>query len=678
MKKLFHSRRIAKTLLCAITALTIGTNAQAQVAIFYDSPIPKSTIKGYKPIMPEYETPLESYEQSYEDKTSPVFSYSIAKIFFFEKISENDFLTENGDTVFVAKDDKETTHPIPNIGIYTLGAYLNEKTTENDQVMSEEYDGSAAFEFSISQDGTVSDVKNVGTSGYISKDFIDITISSITNMPKWTPATKGGVPVESKCGIIINTNCRFPTQAQVVVEGDPIPVPRFGYTTPFKGYKTIAHIADDAIMRFQTCDDDEKAPVLSYAQLTQFYEKFSDKDRINETGDTVFVANDSIKAIAPKPHCGALHCLSNVLFHNISEDQRIYEEEYDGGITIFLTINKDGSTSVDSSEIRRYVNPNFVLAAMEAVRNLPNWTPATRNGEPIDTKCRIGINAVCRIPLTDNLAQSTQGFYKLDKIGREDGSIIDSPFDQYIISTDGYHLDFTITPPSYNSDIMNITITRKAHNIETCETEPAVEPAKEEWLATPPTPMAYDIDKNGFTLKWFNNLKWYGGGPYNSWITETWKRNKSSKAFKDIMEVLKAKPTEENPMLGIWRCKDPDSHEPSDFYKIYGKNHSIILWNNAGEWTLKKFSGTMNGNVRDVEYIHKNLTIEAGAPCMIEWDDDNNFRLHYRDSESSIEQEDSWYERNSKLKLTVEEWERVSADDNNDIYEIIQDIINCK
>jgi hypothetical protein len=86
----------------------------------------------------------------------------------------------------------------------------------------------------------------------------------------------------------------------------------------------------------------------------------------------------------------------------------------------------------------------------------------------------------------------------------------------------------------------------------------------------------------------------------------------------------------------------------------------------------------MNGHVRKVEYIHKSLTMEAGSPCMIEWVDDNNFRLHYRDSESSIEQEDSWYERSNKLKLTVEEWERISADDNDDIYEIIQDIINCK
>ena len=186
------------------------------------------------------------------------------------------------------------------------------------------------------------------------------------------------------------------------------------------------------------------------------------------------------------------------------------------------------------------------------------------------------------------------------------------------------------------------------------------------------TPKVYDINKKGFTLKWFNSIKSYGGGPYNSWITETWKRNKPSKEFKTLMDVLKTKTAEKNQLLGIWR------HKGSNFYKIYGKGHSIILWNNTEGWTLKKFSGTMNGHVRKVDYIHENLTMEAGSPCMIEWIDNNNFRLHYRSAESAANQDDTWTERQNKLKLEVEEWERVDAESNDDVYEIINDIINCK
>lgn len=459
--------------------------------------------------------------------------------------------------------------------------------------------------------------------------------------------------------------------AQVVIKESHITLPT-EYDAPITGYKYAEVDLDENISSSEQ-DGDGMSPIFRYMQMARILEKFSDKDKVSENGDTVFIAMDNTPTIAPVPHCGDYNEFKSYMFDKVTETESIFSKEYNGMIYLDFTVKKDGSISDITSKTHiGHVSQEFIDAATKVIKEMPNWTPATKDGKPIEVKCMLAINASCHIPLSDNLAKNVEGIYKLTKIGREDGSVIDSPFDQYIISADGYHLDLTITPPAYKHDVMSIILTRKAHDVDLSETEPAVEPAKEEWLANPPVPKVYDIDKKGFTMKWFNNFKRYGGGPYNSWITETWKRDKSSKAFKTIMEVLKTKATEDNPMLGIWRCKG------TNFYKIYGKDHCIILWNNAGKWTLKKFSGTMNGNVRKVEYIHKNLTMEAGSPCMIEWVDDNNFRLHYRDSESSIGQEDSWFERSNKLKLTVEEWERIDAESNDNVYEIINDIINSK
>ena len=288
---------------------------------------------------------------------------------------------------------------------------------------------------------------------------------------------------------------------------------------------------------------------------------------------------------------------------------------------------------------------------------MPKWTPATKGGVPVESKCGIIINTNCRIPLSDNLAKKVQGTYKLTNIGREDGSVIDSPFDQYLLCLDNYSLFLSLNKPTYKQDIIDFTIERK-YPAEVLDAEPVLESTKDEWFAIAPLPKVYGINKKGFTLKWFNNYRGYGGGPYGSWITETWKRNELSKAADIMMSTLKTKESKKNPFLGVWR------HKWSNFYKIYGKDYSIILYGPAGGWTLKKFSGVMNGHVRKVEYIHKNLTMEAGSPCMIEWVDDNNFKLNYRSGTTN--------------KISEEEWERVSTDDNDDIYEIINDIINSK
>lgn len=350
--------------------------------------------------------------------------------------------------------------------------------------------------------------------------------------------------------------------------------------------------------------------------------------------------------------------LTHIFLEEISNIETESTDLLNGFFVAHFTINKDGSISkVELEHCSDNVTKDYSSALLTYIKNMPNWKPATVDGTAYETVAQLTIYIERQTPLTDNLAQSTQGFYKLDKIGREDGSVIDSPFDQYLLCMDNYSLFLFLSKPTHKQDIIDFTIERK-YPAEVLDAEPVLESKKDEWLAIAPLPKVYDINKKGFTLKWFNNYRGYVGGPYGSWITETWKRNKSSKAADIMMSTLKTKESDKNPFWGVWK------HKWSNFYKIYGKDYSIILYGPAGGWTLKRFKGSMSGNVRSVEYIDKNLTKEGGGPCLIEWIDNDNFKLNYRSGITN--------------KISAEEWERVDAESNDDVYEIINDIINCK
>jgi len=429
------------------------------------------------------------------------------------------------------------------------------------------------------------------------------------------------------------------------------------YDAPIVGYKYAEVDLDESISSSEL-DGDRMSPNFRYMQAARILEKFSDKDKVSENGDTVFIAMDNTPTIAPVPHCGDYNEFKSYMFNKITEDESIFSKEYKGMIYLDFTVKKDGSISDITSKTHiGHVSQEFIDAATKVIKGMPNWTPATKDGKAIEVKCRLNINSSCHIPLSDNLAKNVQGTYKLTNIGREDGSVIDSPFDQYLLCLDNYSLFLFLNKPTYKQDIIDFTIERK-YPAEVLDAEPVLESKKNEWFAIAPLPKVYDINKKGFTLKWFNNYRNYGGGPYGSWITETWKRNELSKAADIMMSTLKTKESKKNPFLGVWR------HKWSNFYKIYGKDYSIILYGPAGGWTLKRFKGSMSGNVRSVEYIDKNLTKEGGGPCLIEWIDNDNFKLNYRSGITN--------------KISEEEWERVDAESNDDVYEIINDIINCK
>lgn len=77
--------------------------------------------------------------------------------------------------------------------------------------------------------------------------------------------------------------------------------------------------------------------------------------------------------------------LSNVKYPAISREKNIQ-----GIVLVRMEIGKDGQ--VHDVNIKKSVYPDIDQEAMTVVSKMPNWTPGTINGEPVEMSVTIPIN----------------------------------------------------------------------------------------------------------------------------------------------------------------------------------------------------------------------------------------------------------------------------------------------
>ena len=82
-----------------------------------------------------------------------------------------------------------------------LNDYVNSKIVYPEQAVENNIEGTVRVQFVVNENGTISDVKTVGTKlGY---GLEEEAISVVRNLPKWTPGKVGGKNVKTRLSVPI-------------------------------------------------------------------------------------------------------------------------------------------------------------------------------------------------------------------------------------------------------------------------------------------------------------------------------------------------------------------------------------------------------------------------------------------------------------------------------------------
>lgn len=259
---------------------------------------------------------------------------------------------------------------------------------------------------------------------------------------------------------------------------------------------------------------------------------------------------------------------------------------------------------------------------------------------------------------TENNPGPYPGIYTMTQLCGEDGEYTDTPFDQYkLVDPSGklYNLNFRFDEQEKEgSKQVTFYINRETYTTEVSEETSTVQ--------------IFDVKKNEFKLKWFNNLTFYDTFPKGTFVTEKWSTELKTLHAIDLKETMKTKRSQKNRLLGVWKAVGGtkcvhDSICPHDdcqirtlddeikilLLKIYGKDASILSGPKGQRLVTKNSESSIhisNGMLRRVEYLSDDMTMENGDPCLIEWLTENRIKLTYKNQSSG--------------DVCHEVWERVS------------------
>ena len=87
---------------------------------------------------------------------------------------------------------------------------------------------------------------------------------------------------------------------------------------------------------------------------------------------------------------GGEAALEKYLAGNMKYPQRVIDNGIEGKVTVAFTVKADGS--IGNIKIVRMIDPDLEAEAVRLVKNMPAWTPADQNGNPVDAPVQIDIN----------------------------------------------------------------------------------------------------------------------------------------------------------------------------------------------------------------------------------------------------------------------------------------------
>lgn len=93
----------------------------------------------------------------------------------------------------------------------------------------------------------------------------------------------------------------------------------------------------------------------------------------------------------PEPQFpGGAEALQKYLSSNMKYPQTAIDNGIEGIVDVAFIVKTDGS--IGSIKIVRMVDPDLESEAIRLVKGMPAWTPADKNGQPIDAQTQIEVN----------------------------------------------------------------------------------------------------------------------------------------------------------------------------------------------------------------------------------------------------------------------------------------------
>lgn len=95
----------------------------------------------------------------------------------------------------------------------------------------------------------------------------------------------------------------------------------------------------------------------------------------------------------PNPeYPGGDAALKEYISTNLKYPQAAIDNGIEGVVDVAFIVKADGS--IGSIKIVRMVDPDLESEAIRLVKGMPAWTPADKNGQPIDAQTQVEINFV--------------------------------------------------------------------------------------------------------------------------------------------------------------------------------------------------------------------------------------------------------------------------------------------
>ena len=78
------------------------------------------------------------------------------------------------------------------------------------------------------------------------------------------------------------------------------------------------------------------------------------------------------------------YIVANLRYPQVAKDNGI-----EGVVAVLFTVKIDGT--IGNIKIKRMVDPDLENEAIRLVKQMPNWTPATDNGTPVESTAEIDV-----------------------------------------------------------------------------------------------------------------------------------------------------------------------------------------------------------------------------------------------------------------------------------------------
>lgn len=93
----------------------------------------------------------------------------------------------------------------------------------------------------------------------------------------------------------------------------------------------------------------------------------------------------------PQPqYPGGDAALKEYLSSNMKYPQSAIDNGIEGVVEVAFTVKADGS--IGSIKIVRMVDPDLESEAIRLVKGMPAWTPADKNGQPVDAQTQVEVD----------------------------------------------------------------------------------------------------------------------------------------------------------------------------------------------------------------------------------------------------------------------------------------------